>query len=246
MTAVQEACDAEWPGVSNVFTDRFGRLVFHGRLAKFDPATIAAGAGDAAWDWHHWHAGDGAAVLVDPSTTAHVRVFAFNRGLSKIINQALATPVGIADTDTPGQLVSDATGSIAKYGIRSWSAQNLLTLSGMLDSSDALTETKRFATYYVDNYAYPRDRITDIQFRSMNPAWTGAAANWAFLSQVDVSDRVDVTVAGSGGGGFTIDPYYVEGVHETVQPLNPNYDDVTLTLDLSPKAFFDTNPFPTG
>jgi hypothetical protein len=37
LTAIQEAADAEFPTVANFYPDRFGRGVFHGRLAKFDP-----------------------------------------------------------------------------------------------------------------------------------------------------------------------------------------------------------------
>lgn len=245
MTAIQEAADAEFPGVSNVYTDRKGRLAVHGRLAKFDPAGVLAGLSDPTqWPWRHWQAGDGAAVNLSPSNTAHLRQFAFNRGLSKVINNGIATPLGIADADVAGQMVTDTT-SIAKYGIRSWSAQNLLTKTGLIDSSDALTETKRFATYYVNNYKAPQNRITQIGFRTMSPIQVGAAATWDLLSNVDIADQVDVTVGSPGGGGFILEPFYVEGVHEQVQPLNTDYDDVTLTLDLSPKAFYDTNPFPT-
>jgi hypothetical protein len=245
MTAVQEAADAEFPGVSNVFTDRTGRLAVHGRLAKFDPAGVLAGASPGAWDWHHWQAGDGDAVNASPSDTAHLREFAFNRGLSKVINSGLATPVNIDDADVAGQTVQDAD-SIALYGIRSWSAQNLITKTGILDSSTALEETQRFATYYVENYQAPKNRVTLCGFRTMAPAQVGAHETWRLLSLIDISDQVDLTVGSPGGGGFILEPYYVEGVHEQVQPLGETYDDVTLTLDLSPKAYYTDNPFPTS
>jgi hypothetical protein len=245
LVAIQEAADAEFPGVSNVYTDRLGRLVFHGRLAKFDPAGVAAGASPGAWDWHHWHAGDGAAVHADLGAVAQLRRFGFNQGVSKIINSALATPLNIADEDTPGQLVQDFT-SIGRYGSRSWSAPNLLTKEGLLDSSTALEETRRFAQYYVDNYAQPRNRADQVGFRSIRPGAPGASITWQLLTRVDISDRIDLTVTSPGGGGFAAEPFYVEGVHETSRPLNPDHDDVTVTLDLSPAAYFDTNPFPTA
>lgn len=245
LTVIQEAADAEFPGVSNVYVDRFGRLCFHGRLAKFDPEGTAASAGSAQWDFITWKIGDGAAVQADPVGTAHLRQFAFNRGLAKVINSALATPLNIADADVAGQLVKDTT-SIGLYGIRSWSAQNLLTKTGLLDGSTANVETKRFATYYVDNYKTPRNRITSLGLRSMRPGQSGATKTWELLSKIDVADAVEVTVGSPGGGGFSSVPYFVEGVHEISQPLNALYDDVTLTLDLSPRAHFDTNPFPTS
>jgi hypothetical protein len=245
LAAIQEAVDAEFPGVSNAYTDRQGRLAVHGRLAKFDPAGVLAGATPGSWDWHHWQAGDLAAVQADLGSVAQLRQFGFNRGVSKIINSALATPDGIDDADVPGQVVRDTT-SIARYGTRSWSAQTLITKTGLLDGSTALEETKRFATYYVDNYAQPRNRVDGIGFRTIRPDNPGGHITWQLLTEIDVSDQIDITVGSPGGGGFTTDPYYVEGVHETVQPLNADYDDITLTLDLSPKAYFDTNPFPTS
>jgi hypothetical protein len=244
MTAVQELVDAEFPGVSNLYTDRFGRVVFHGRLAKFDPATTAAGAGDEAWDWHHWHAGDHAAVVASPSTVAQLRQFAMNRGLSKIINNAIATPIGIADTDVAGQIVQDLT-SIGLRGYRSWSAMNLLTSGGLLDATDANDATKQFATYYVENYAEARNRVPLCGFRSIDPRTPGAAAVWNLIAKIDISDQIDFTVAAPGGGGFTAEPFFVEGIHETNMPANGTYDDVTVTLDVSPQAYFTTNPFPT-
>jgi hypothetical protein len=78
MTVIQEAADAEFPGVSNAYPDRFGRLAAHGRLAKFDPATIAAGAGDTVWDWHHWHA---AIALRWPLPPRRSRSFAASRSI---------------------------------------------------------------------------------------------------------------------------------------------------------------------
>ncbi len=254
MTAIQEAADAEFPGgVANVFTDRFGRLVFHGRLAKFDPATIAAGAGDAAWDWHHWHCGDGAAVASAPSVTAQIREFSFNRGLAEIVNSAYATPAWnaagnpLTAAEKAGQIVED-TGSQAIFGIRSWSAENLQTKTGLLDSSDSLAEALKFATYKINNYAAPLNRITTLGFLSMRPDRTGAAANWRLLCKADISDLIGVTIDSPGGGGFTDDDFVIEGIHETNEPLNGQYDKVTMRLDVSPQALYTDSGgvFPTS
>jgi hypothetical protein len=255
MTAIQEVADAEFPGVSNVYVDRFGRLVFHGRYAKFDPSGVLAGTTPDEWDWSHLQAGDGAAVTAAPSTTAHLRQFAFNRGLSKIINHAYATPsraasgVDLTAAEIQGQLVTDST-SIGLRGIRAWSAENLIVKQSLVDGADDLVETHRFSSYYVTNYKDPRNRVTACGFRSIATTAPSAGATWHLLSKVDISDRVDITVGSPGGGGFggTSDldaQFYVEGVHETVQPLNPEMDDVTLTLDLSPVAYFtDVTMFP--
>lgn len=250
MTAVQEAVDAEFPGVSNLYPDRFGRLVFHGRLAKFDPAAVIGDGPvpDSIWDWHHWHCGDGVAVAAAPSTVAHLREFAFNRGLGQVINTTIATPLGIADADVAGQIPTPDATSVGKYGIRSWSAQNLLTKIGLKDSSTALVETKRFAQWRIDNYAVPRNRVTRLALRSMRPDWVGAPITWRVMCEADISDKLDVTVTSPGGGGFGAEPFFIEGVHEESKPLNPDYDDVTVAFDVSPAGLYadPESRFPTS
>lgn len=255
LTAIQEAVDAEFPGVSNLYPDRFGRAAFHGRLAKFDPSGTAATTTPDRWDYRAWKAGDGAAVLASISDTAHIREFAFNRGVGKILNSAYATPPEIQYTpkQLAGQLVTDPT-SIGLNGVRSWSKQNLQTKIGLLDSSDALTETKRFATYIISNYAEPRDRVTRIAFRPMRPTDPRAAANFDLLCRADIADSLALTIDSPGGGGFNLEPFFIEGVHEEVvgrlrDGLNTGdegYDDVTMSFDLSNRALFTTNPFPTS
>lgn len=248
LTAIQEAVDAEFPGVSNLYPDRFGRACFHGRLAKFDPVGTAGSTTPDRWSFQHWHAGDGAYVAGAPSTRVQLREFAFNRGISKVLNSALATPINIDDRDVAGQLVQDDA-SIGLRGVRSWSRQNLLTKTGLLDDSDSLIETKRFAEYIIDNYAQPRERITQISFRPLYDLDDRAPRLWRFLSQVDIADRVDVTIASPGGGGFNEEPFFVEGIHEEVvgkvAGSTDILDDVTLSLDLSPMAYFTSNPFPS-
>jgi hypothetical protein len=255
LTAIQEAADAEFPGApSNVYTDRFGRLVFHGRLAKFDPAGTAASTG-GGWVFRDWKAGDHAAVNADPAGTARLNRFGFNRGLSHIINQGFATPTR-AFTGTPltaaenlGQIYRDDT-SIGQRGLRSWTAENLLTKEGLTPdgahNSTDLVETKRFAQWYVDNYKEPRNRTTDVAFRSARPGSSGATITWGLLTQIDIGDILEITIGSPGGGGFNHEQFFVEGIHEQVQPLNPSYDDVTVTVDLSPQAYYNeaTWPFP--
>src|SRR4029077_1242651 len=210
----------------------------------------AASGGDTVWDWHHWHAGDGAAGNAG-SGVAHIRQFAFSGGMSKILNAACTTPAYQLDGDgNQVQTQPDdwahawSPTSIAKYGLRSWSAVNLLTIRGFDGSapilgSSALGEVVRFAEYYRANYQYPKNRVTLCGFATMSPDQPHAAATWSLLSQVEIGELVDITVGPPGGGGFTGESFFVEGVHEQVQPLGAEYDDVTLTLDLSPQAYFD-------
>jgi hypothetical protein len=260
LEVIQEACDAEFPTVSNVYCDRFGRLVVHGRLAKFDPAGTASDAGADQWDFHAWKIGDGKAVVTSPTDTAHIRSFAFNRGWSKIHNYAICTPKGIDDpptvpgtSDIPGQVSKNAP-SIAQYGYQSWTATELIIgalsgdpltgVAGILTGLNALEETKLYADFIVANYSSPQNRISDVTFRSMRPDDTGAAANWEFLCKVDIGDTAACYIRGPGDGPteyiFNGEVFFVEGVRETVLPLAGDYANVTTTLDLSPKANFTT------
>jgi hypothetical protein len=140
-------------------------------------------------------------------------------------------------------LVADST-SVGSYGIRSWSAQSLLTAGSQLDAATDLEETKRFATFYVSNYKTPANRVQDVAFRSLHPDDVRAAANWALLTSIDIADSVTLTVGLPGSGGFESVEYFVEGIHEEAQPLAPGYDDVTVRLDLSPRSYFASNPWP--
>ena len=241
LAAVQEAADAEMPG-SNLACDRAGRIVFHDRRSRFDPAGVLGELGWEKWDYREWRIGDGAAVTASPTDTVQVRQFGFNRSLSRVINSASATPVSVKDEDVAGQLVVDPT-SIGLYGIRSWSADRLLTFVSLIDGANALVETRRFAEWIVANYAEPQDRISTVGFRSLRPDDPRAPALWQFLLSVDIGDSVDVHVA-TKTGGFESVWYFVEGIHEDVKPLVPGFDDVTLTLDLSPRSYYDVNPWP--
>ncbi len=263
MTPVQEAADSEFPGVSNVYEDRFGRLVFHGRLAKMDTAGVLVGVDASVWDYHEWKIGDGAAVAASPSDTVQLRQFAFTRGLSQIVNQVLSYPKSVQSgsgsraiktSDLPAQLVSDDE-SIGLYGIRSETYENLLTKRGLIDDSDALTETKRFAQFLVTNYSAARNRPTLVGVRPNRPDAPGAAELHQFLGKCDISDLATLYIDHPGGGGFGEgESFFIEGIHEQVNgrirdgipDRAEGYDDVTLTLDLSPKAYWDneTGIFP--
>jgi hypothetical protein len=241
LSAIQEAADAEFPGVSNVYEDRYGRLVVHGRLAKFDPGGVSSGVTDDVWDWHDWEAGDGAAVEADPAQLAHIRAFSFNRGYDKIVNS-----VFLSSIDQEIAAITDQDpASIGQYGYGSRSWPNLLTNTGLLGGGTTTAEELAlFAEYFMDNYAQPVNRPTEITFRSKEPGTTGAAENWRLMSKVDISDRITITIGSPGGGGFTAEQFYVEGIRESSSPLNTEFDNDTVTLYVSPAEHFTTNPFP--
>lgn len=241
LAALQDCADAEFPGVANHYMSASGVYTFHGRLARFDYTNPDYGI-------HVWNAGDGDAVAAAPTTTAQIRAMKYNRGLARIINAAMATPQDngrLTRAQRAAQVVTDAA-SITRFGVCSWSALDLLTWHGTLTGNDWLDETKLFASYYVANYKNPRTRINQLTFRSLAPDDPRAPYLWNLICNVELNDVVNVTVALPGGGGFTAEPYFVEGISYEVNPARPEFADVTLTLDLSPQAYFSDPAGLTG
>jgi hypothetical protein len=233
LSILQDAADAEFPGVANLYVSKDGKVTFHGRKARFNPT-------DPQYGIQTWKCGDGAAVQAD-STVAQIRALSFGRSKTNIVNAALATPAEIPDTEIAGQIVTDLP-SINTYGLRSWSAENLVTLSGNENPNlNANDETKLYASYYVNNYKDPQTRVNQVQFRSMLPSDSRASANWALICGIEIGDILNVKTTHPGGGGFNED-FYVEGISYDVSPATGIYHDVTLTLDVSPKAYYTTNP----
>ena len=235
LTAMQDACDAEFPGIAiGPYMSKSGVVTFHGRLARFNPT-------DAQYHITTWKVGDVAAVNADSS---YALIFDLDYDIDKdrIVNDALATPEGIADADIPGQRATDAA-SIAQYGTRSWSAENLITDHGWLTGNDDLGETLSFAQYMVDNYKQPATRINRIRFQRVDPSSAYGAAEWALLCGIDISDRLQVKTTHHGGaGGFNNAFYFVEGLHYSVRPLNAQMLDVTLDIDVTPATYYTTAP----
>jgi hypothetical protein len=246
LAAIQDAADAEFPGVANVYEDRFGRIVFHGRHARFDPDTVAADAGPDAWDFQRWSAGDGAGIAIDPDAAQVRPPVSYDRSLKLVINAALVTP--LREEDNPltqaeyeGQVSTDAT-SITAYGVRSWSAEDIRIREHKTNGNTDLEETKLMADYYVANYAEPRTRPRQVTFKPLLPTDPRAAATWALICGVDISDIVYLYITSPGGGGIDGE-YYVEGVTETCRIGPPEFGFGEVTLDVSPAAYYETDVF---
>jgi hypothetical protein len=234
LQVIDDAADAEFPGVANRYVSKDGIVTFHGRYARFNPSNVSYGI-------QTWKVGDEAAFVSD-SATAVISALRFTRGKTNLINAALATPNGIADADIAGQFVSDAT-SIAAYGARSVAFENLITGGGdELVPLSALAEVKQYATYYVDNYKDPRTRVSQIEFRPSGTSGTRATALWALACGIELGDIVSLKTTHPGGGGFNED-FFVEGISYTAVPMKASYPELTVTLDVSPKAYYDTDPF---
>lgn len=228
-SVISDACDAEFPAVANFYFAKDNKATFHGRLARFQPT-------DAQYHISTWRCGDMAAVESD-STRALIMALEYGRDKDKIINSAYAAPEGIDDSDIFDQRVFD-TSSISQFGIRSWSAENLILLNGP-NGETPKAEAKNFAQYYVDNYAQPQTQVRRVTFSSRAAGGTGARI-WRILTEVDISDRIRLTSTHMNGGGFVDEDFFVEGISYSIQPLNDQYLDVQLDLDVSPAAYYTT------
>lgn len=234
LTVIHDAADAEFPGVANFFVDKYGVVCFHGRLARFDPATVASTA--THWDFNTWTAGTGGAQITWP--------FQVEKTSRMIRNAAMAYPQGLATADRVDQVITNPT-SITTHGLRSWSAENLLTKNGITSGLTGPEECLTFANYIVSNYASPALRLPQVTLKPVRPSDPRAAAIWAMACEVDISDQVTVVMAHPGTGGVN-QTFFVEGITERwwplVKDLDTGYSMFEITLDLSPTTYWETEP----
>lgn len=234
LNVIQDAADAEFPDVANVYIDKTGRFIFHGRLARFDPT-------NPDYDITFWELGDDVAAIADPTNVVRISPpLVASRDDSNLYTSSIATPQNVSDAAIAGQYQIDGTG-LAAYGTRTWSAENLATAGGA-SSATALEVTALFSNYIVSNYATPRTRCGQITVRPQRASGLHGAAAWALMCGVDISDVVHLTTTHTGGGGFD-DDFYVEGISYTAVPMNSTQHEVTLTLDVSPASYYDSDPF---
>lgn len=232
-----DCADCEFPGVAVVFVNRLGSIVFHGRDARFHPERPGYGI-------NFWPAGDGAAVDIDAGRAQITVPLAYRLSTDDIVNSGIAYPEHVDETDVPDQLVEDA-GSIADHGRISWSAPDLLTYKGHdtdLSPTTGVEETKRFSEYMVGNKSEARPRIESLTFKPVALGRPHAAAQWELHCGIDISDVIDLKTTHPGGGGFD-EPWYVEGIRQTIVPMGDGMHEVTTECEISPRAWFDYNPW---
>ena len=237
LTVIFDAADAEFPGVANVYVSKDGKFIFHGRYARFDPF-------NPQYRIQQWYAGDYAACQAD-ADYAPIHKLGFRRSKQDIINVGLALPRGVMDHEAPGNIIIDEE-SVGIYGWRSVVFEDLLTFKGIIPNAPDLTavqETKLYGQYFVDNYSQPKTRITQLVFRPKRTEHFNAAALWTLMCDIEIGDVITVKTTHPGGGGFNNEDFFVEGIHYMAKPLKQNMHDVTLTLDVSPRAFYVISPF---
>ncbi len=241
LVALRDAADAEFPGIANLYIDRFGRICFHGRFARFDPDTVSASA--SGWDFQRWAAATRADVVTGQ---AQIRRFTFNRPRTRIINAAIAWPryqssgAVFLEADKAGQVRTDAT-SITRYGYRAKPPMgDLIIKRNFNNSNSGVNECGLFADFYVNNYATPRTNVQTVTFMSVPPDHPVASETWGLLLQADISDICALTI---DEAALSAEDYYIEGFLKTVRVLNPEFDMVETTPNLTPFAYYTDNVF---
>jgi hypothetical protein len=244
LSAERDAADAEFPGVANLYVDRYGRVVFHGRFARFDPDGTSSGA---EWDFTRWAAATREDVT---SGLAQIREFQFNRPRTRIINSYCAWPELDENHDPfdqaligTNQIKTDPT-SIAAYGYRGQEAPALIIkqLKPSVGTSTGAEQCELYGDYYVNNYAEPRKNIERITFKTLSPddALSRDAATWALMTRADISDVIHLFV---DEAGLSDAEFFIEGISGECRVGNPDYDFVTVTPNLSPAAYYLDNVF---
>lgn len=243
LDGLRQAADAEFPGVANVYEDRFGRVVFHGRGARFDPDTVSAGAAVGAWLFDRYNAATGEDVVTD---FAQIREFSYNRPLDRIINTYVAWPgedengVLFDQANVSTLTKSDAT-SYGKYGFCGVEKGNLIIKQEKSPGTRTGIEMcGLFGTFYVTNYASPKKNIQRVTFKSLEPGDSRAAATWELMTKCDVSDIIALTI---DEAGIAAEDYFVEGMTITCRPLRDGLDYVEFTPNLSPASYYGTDVF---
>lgn len=243
MSGLQDGADAEFPGVANVFMNKLGQVTFYGRLPRFDPTSFPQ-------DVQFWTVGDLPAALTFGA--APINAIEWNLDQKNLINAAQAYPQGIAQADIAGQLAVSPS-SIAAYGNRVYTIPNLQTggSSGSATPPNLTPEEEcfLFSWYYAANYNQPVQRISKLQFTTLDPSTPMGATLWNFMLGVEIGDILTVYTSNPGGGGFgkqtdgfSVDQFFVEGIHYTASPLQAGFPLITMNLDISPRQWFQTFP----
>jgi len=242
LSAVRDAADADFPGIANVYEDRFGRVAVHGREARFDPATVAAGAATGAWDFKTLSAGTRGDV---GTSAAQIREFSYNRPRTRLVNSYVAYPRadenGVAfDRDNIKDLVRTDPPSIIANGWHGKDAPDLIIKKAKTGTDTGADLCGKYGDFYIANYSTVRKNVQRVTFKSMRPTDPRAAKTWQLITTLDISDIIELTISEAG---LSAEPFYVEGISGQCRVGRPGFDQVTFTPNLTPKSYYGTDVF---
>lgn len=233
LQVLRQAADAELPMIANIYVDRQGMFVFHGRESRFDPDTVSAAAG-GSWNFTRWGVADAYGASTYPGNYAQMRAISYSRGRRDVVNAALAWPQGMPQNEIPDNIAVDAT-SITDYGYHPLPPlENLIVKAGTTTGNTAKQECAAYAQLYVANLKTPANRINTLTVKSIDPDDARAVKTWPIMSQADISDIINVWSEYPGGDGIAQLDYYIEGMSKRIRPGGPDYDYVEVDFNVSP------------
>jgi hypothetical protein len=263
LAVMQDAADAEFPNVANVFMDRWGQVAFRGRWSRLNPANyetrdVNANPQPGSKQIIVWNVGDRNAAQT--FGYAPISDIEWTLDLKNVINACLCMPYNIVQNLISANLKTDPT-SINQYGTRVLSIPDLLITSSIVgpvgspfpatqpggdgvnkpasdSNGSGVNETAIFGQYFVDNYKNPVEMISKITFQTIPPNDSLGPAWWKFVTGVEIGDIVIVTETNPGGGGFKATQFFVEGIHNQVSVGYANVPQWTMNLDLSPRSWY--------
>lgn len=248
---LQQAVDAEFPGLANACSDPMGRYCARGRAHRFRPLATWTSIGgtpairDAKWRWRTWKAGDGAAIALDDERAQIRPPLGWSYTEDKVRNVGFAYPK-LTQVDGVWQQFPDelkpaqvfAVPGVDPFDRRVWTAENLLVKAGTTTGNTGAEEAKAFGEFWATVLATPRVRVDSVTLKSLNATDPRAAATWGLLLGGDISDVLNLQHGVAGGVGVSED-FYIEGSTMSVRALNPEMDYVERTFNLSPTAYYD-------
>jgi len=241
MMALQQAVDAEMPGVGQMYSDKRGRLVGHGRGARFDPDTVWTGiagsnaARDAVWRFRRYKAGDGAAIALDADRAQIRPPLRWSYSEDQTRNVGFAYPKDLTEAQKTSQVY--VVSGVDPIDRRVWTAENLLVKAGTTTGNTGAQEAYAYATFWAEVLSVPRVRVEALTFKSIPTGHPQAEPTWDLMLNADISDIIDLEHGVAGGVGVS-EEWYVEGSEMTVRPLNSEMDMVTVTFNVSPVAYY--------
>lgn len=249
LQVIQEACEAEFPTVAAYYVDNRGLLQVHGRYARFDPEGVSASASN--WTFREWKAGDNAAAIADPGLGGTAKMqppYEISLSRALLRNAALCYPqfdeLGrLLDQSDLSDYIATDEGSRSSHGTRTWTAPNLQIAEETTIGLTGKAYCQTLANYIVGNYAEPFPRIPNLTLGTEHPDGTFGPATWEMICEAQISDRVLVTIGHPGGGGFSEEPYFIEGRSIDIRQGPAAHNMVKARFDLTPGAFYESNPF---
>jgi hypothetical protein len=259
LQVIQDAADAEFPGVANFYMDARGVACFRGREYRLDPF-------NGAWDqpvtppdgdWTYgtpavgvhggagsrsaslWRFGDQKAIEEDP-TLLPLANLTWTYGRDHLYNHVTIIPAEWPDADQ--YLLTNSDSVVAqRYGRRDLTITGIIIEEGTSSTpvQTAGQECRRFARYYLDNYKVPHVRANMLEVHSKFED----DRIWQFLLNVDIGDVVELYTINPGGYGFGGEQFFVDGIHNVVDAQG-DWPQWVSQYDLSPLQYYLSFPPP--